>query len=324
LIELLVAMVVLAIIMTLLLSVTNIVSRTWKGVSDKMQSFEGARYAFGRISANLGQAVLNTYWDYDDATAPTAYERQSELQFLSLPMKKISSLFPSGRYPNTHGLFFQAPTGRVANKASYSHLPQLLNAFGYFVEYGDDSSDRPSFLPTTVLPRYRYRLKEWCVPAEEFSLYAATSGVSGKNYLGDQTLQWMDFTKTGASTLAENVVAFIVHPKNTEDINLKASALTDDYYYDSRNDGKSPLALSQRHQLPPEVEIVMIAIDEASANRVFKNASTPPDITDGLFEDPARLETDLGALTDKLTRQNIRFVVLRSTVKIRGARWNQN
>ncbi len=147
LIELMVAMVVLAIIMTLLLSVTNIVSRTWKGVSDKMQSFEAARSAFGRISANLGQAVLNTYWDYDDASAPTTYERQSELQFLSLPMQKISSAFPAGRYPNTHGLFFQAPTGRVANKSSNSHLPFLLNAFGYFVEYGDDSGERPGFLP---------------------------------------------------------------------------------------------------------------------------------------------------------------------------------
>ncbi len=118
LIELMVAMVVLAIIMTLLLSVTNIVSRTWKGVSDKMQSFEAARSAFGRISANLGQAVLNTYWDYDDASAPTTYERQSELQFLSLPMQKISSAFPAGRYPNTHGLFFQAPQAGWRTKAA--------------------------------------------------------------------------------------------------------------------------------------------------------------------------------------------------------------
>ncbi len=147
--------------------------------------------------------------------------------------------------------------------------------------------------------------------AEQFSLYAKTSGVSGKHYLGDQTLQWINFTKAEACTLAENVVAFIVHPKNSENINLNASALTDNYYYNSRNDGSSPLELSQRHQLPPEVEIIMIAIDEASASRAFKNASTPPGITDGLFENPALLEDNINTLTTELTRQKIRFVVLR-------------
>ncbi len=141
---------------------------------------------------------------------------------------------------------------------------------------------------------------------------------------GCQTLQWINFTKAEACTLAENVVAFIVHPKNSENINLNASALTDNYYYNSRNDGSSPLELSQRHQLPPEVEIIMIAIDEASASRAFKNASTPPGITDGLFENPALLEDNINTLTTELTRQKIRFVVLRSTVKLRSARWNQD
>jgi uncharacterized protein (TIGR02599 family) len=319
-----VAVAVLALIMVMLLSMTDIMSRTWKRTTEKMQSFEGARAAFDQINANLSQAVLNTYWDYDDPVSPTNYVRRSELQFLSLPMTKLASAFPAGRTPVTHGLFFQAPTGRVADKSSFGQMPTLLNAFGYFVEYGDDAPDRPGFLPASVSPRYRYRLKEWRVPAEKFLLYAKSSGVTGADYRGDQSLDWIDLQSSVPRTLAENVVAFVAFPKNTESINLDEISLTSDYYYNSRNDGTSALEVQQVNQLPPEVEIVLVAIDEGSAIQVLNNSTSCPDLGTGLFTDPAKLDDDLGKLTKELTDKKIKYIVLRSTVKIRGARWSQN
>lgn len=162
------------------------------------------------------------------------------------------------------------------------------------------------------------------LPSEKFLLYAHSTGSGGKTYLGSQTLSWMDLQNFPARTLAKNVVAFVVSPRNPENPASSTPLLTTDFIYNSRNDGTSALALSQRHQLPPEAEIVMVAIDESSALRAFHNSPAPPGLGEGLFKDPAKLEDDLKTLTDDLTAKHLNFIVLRSTVKIRGARWSQD
>jgi len=322
LIEVIVASAVLALILMLLLSITDITSRTWRGTTDKMQAFDGARAAFDQITTTLSQAVLNTYWDYDDLAAPTKYERRSELQFLSLPMKDFG--LSATDYP-THGIFFQAPTGTVSNKSTHGNLPLVLNAFGYFVEYGDDSFDKPSFvdgLTGTVQPRYRFRLKQWKVPAEQFTLYEKSSGVTGRNFLGAQTLDWIDLDNPHARPLAENIIALVVYPKNTESVNSNSTSLTSDFFYNSRDRTNA----QRFHQLPPEVEVIMVAIDEASATRVFQNSASAPNLTNGLFSSAngPQIEADLQALSKKLTNDGVQFIVLRTTVKIRGARWSES
>lgn len=322
LIEVIVASAVLALILMLLLSITDITSRTWRSTTDKMQAFDGARAAFDQITTTLSQAVLNTYWDYDDLTAPTKYERRSELQFLSLPMKNFG--LPATDYP-THGIFFQAPTGTVSNKSTHGNLPLVLNAFGYFVEYGDDSFDKPAFLDGltgTIQPRYRFRLKQWKVPAEQFALYESSSGVTGRNFLGAQTLDWIDLNNPHARPIAENIIALVIYPKNTESVNSNSKSLTPDFFYNSRDRTDA----QRFHQLPPEVEVIMVAIDEASATRVFQNSASAPNLTDGLFTSAngSQIETDLQALSKKLSTDGVKFIVLRTTVKIRGARWSES
>lgn len=322
LVEVLVSFAVLALIMVMLLSFTDATARTWKRTTEKMQSFEEARVAFDRITSLLGQAVLNPYWEYDDLEHPKKYERVSELQFLSLPMARMGKA--ADTFP-THGLFFQAPTGK-AGQAAYGSMPLLLNAYGYFVEYGPD--DQPSWLPASVSKKYRFRLKEWRVPSENWTLYEKTSGPAtagrGKNYLGTDTYGWIDLSAPAAKTLAENVIVFLVHPKNPEGVGASSSlAEPDTFVYNSRTDSSTIEGRNQKHQLPPEVEIVMVAIDESSATRKWNNSASAPSLTAGLFEEPAQLEADLKTLTDKLTSQNIKYITLRSAVKIRGARWSQ-
>ncbi len=330
LLEVLVSFAVLALIMVMLLSITDAISKTWKGTTEKMQSFEDARAAFDRITSLLGQATLNPYWDYDDLQNPTKYERTSELQFLSLPMvllPKDAAAFP------THGIFFQAPTGKVANQTDFGGMPLLLNAYGYFVEYGPD--ERPSWLPASVSTKYRFRLKEWRVPSENWTLYEKTSGTTpastGKNYSGTD---WIDLAAPAAKSLAENVIALVIYPKNTENTSAVHSlAEADTFVYNSRTASASTEGKNQKHQLPPEVEVIMVAIDETSATRKRNNASAAPALTAGLFQKPkieasdltpTQMEADLKALTDNLDTQNIKYITLRSTVKIRGARWSQS
>ena len=320
LIEVLVAFAVLALMMTMLLSITDITSKTWKGTTEKMQSFEEARAAFDRITSLLAQATLNPYWDYDDLTNPTKYERTSELQFLSLPMAlmpKDAAAFP------THGLFFQAPTGKVASQTAFGGMPFLLNAYGYFIEYGPD--ERPAWLPASVTPKFRFRLKEWRVPSENWTLYQNSSGPSGKTYLGTASYNWIDLAAPAAKTVAENVIALVIYPKNTESTSSVISlAEPASFVYNSRTDSATTAGKTQKHQLPPEVEVIMVAIDETSALRKWNNASTAPALMDATwFQSPADFEDNLKSLTDRLNAENIKYITLRSTVKIRGARWSQ-
>ena len=330
LIEVLVAFAVLALIMVMLLSLTEATSKTWKGTTEKMQSFEDARAAFDRITSLLGQATLNPYWDYvwdrtdPNNPIPTKYERASELQFLSLPMAllpKDAAAFP------THGIFFQAPTGKVASQATFGNLPLLLNAYGYFVEYGKD--DRPTWLPASITPKYRFRLKEWRVPSESWTLYQHSSGASGKTYLGSDSYKWIDLTAPVAKTLAENVIALVIYPKNTDPTKTEKASLAEagTFVYNSRTASTTSTTeegKNQKHQLPPEVEVIMVAIDETSAIRKWNNADSAPALMDATwFQRPADLEDNLKKLTDSLNAQNIKYITLRSTVKIRGARWSQ-
>ena len=320
LIEMLVSFAVLALIMGMLLSITSVTSKAWKGTTEKMQAFEESRAAFDRITSLLGQAMLNPYWDYDDLQNPTKYERASELQFLSLPMARMGK--DAAAFP-THGIFFQAPTGKVADKPSFGNMPFLLNAYGYFVEYGPD--ERPTWLPASVSTKYRFRLKEWRVPSENWTLYQKTSRAAGKSYLGTTSYDWITLDTPAAKTLAENVIALVIYPKNTESTSTALSlAEAGTFVYNSRTTSATKEGKNQKHQLPPEVEVIMVAIDETSALRKCNNASAAPALLDASwFKKPVDLEDNLKRLTDSLNSQNIKYITLRSTVKIRGARWSQ-
>ena len=80
----------------------------------------------------------------------------------------------------------------------------------------------------------------------------------------------------------------------------------------------------QYNQLPPEVELIMVAVDETSAVRVWNNSTNAPSVVGSYFSDPASVESDLKKLTDSLTLNKLKYIVMRSTVKIRGARWSQS
>src|SRR5690606_20124443 len=118
--------------------------------------------------------------------------------------------------------------------------------------------------------------------------------------------------------LAENILALVVLPRRSQSDDSNASSLTDDYEYDTRNISFA----AGLHQLPPVVEIVLVAMDEPSAQRVCLTDTAPDFGLGTLFQDVADLEQDLAALGDTLNGQKISHRIFRTKLALRGAKWS--
>jgi uncharacterized protein (TIGR02599 family) len=181
---------------------------------------------------------------------------------------------------------------------------------------------------------------------------------TGKNF---------DPTLDSSRALAENIVALIIVPKIPERDRKspdRLDDLTNNYEYDTCplpafetqkrefnpvNDMRlmnvsalmNPQQRKQLHQLPPILQVTMVAIDEASAIKLQDHSEQPPDWTNGLF---TRLSTynqflqDLGDPSDPTPdsligrisnpdrthptpRMNYR--VFTTDVVLRGAKWSK-
>ncbi|MEI9998879.1 MAG: Verru_Chthon cassette protein C [Verrucomicrobiota bacterium] len=325
LIEMLVSVAILLILMTIIFSIIQIASQAWKKSVQSTSAMQQARVAFERMTRNLSQATLNTYYAYypPGATPPTYYMRQSELQFISgsTPVSGTTPFISSSAgnaAQITHAVFFQAPLGVVdpSNTASYGALNSLLNACGYFVIFGNDTL-RPGFFTTLANAppnEMRFRLMEYLQPSENLGIYT-TSAVSQS---GGAVPSWIsngipDLAAAQASPvtvrpLASNIVALIIMPEqfangasgvqaNTAPVSTQANT----YNYDSAYQASTLPGGKQgvtANQLPPLVKVIMVAIDEASAIRLAaanpgKTSTSPPNLgQSSLFSNPSQLFTN--------------------------------
>lgn len=351
LVEVLVASAILVVMMGFLMAVMDQTTRIWSGTVAKVEQFREARVGFERVTTRLAQATLNTYWDYDSATKPTRYERRSELRFISgSAATLIGPTGPTGTSGTgarvSHAVFFNAPLGIISNP-NYTGLANALNTIGFFVELADDTEQRPSFITTAMIPaRWRFRLMEFAQPTENFSLYQFTNGTGAINYIGSD---WFRTDVNGASTdvlkrvVAENVIAFIITPRlaKAEESEVKKilfpsqadnpdfSPLAQSFSYNSTGTHVKP-QLNPKNQLPPVVQLTMVAIDERSAEKldldatkadIFKlstlfattpNVATTPKITD-----------DLATLESTLAAKRVRYRIFTTNVHIRAAKWSR-
>ncbi len=177
-------------------------------------------------------------------------------------------------------------------------------------------------------------------------------------------------TKVGrvnsAHVLAENVVALILIPKVSERDRSSADAINDlttNYTYDSRpqiayqnqmrdtpdapthdnvTTNLPAIQRKQLHQLPPIVQVTMVAIDEESAARLQNYSTTPPDWTSDLFKscttqtnfikelgDP--MKPVLKSLGYRLTNPEhslptprMNYRVFTTDVQMRGSKWSRS
>ncbi len=335
LLEMLAATAVFLLLIVIVLKMTQATADSWSSSTGKTEGFRDARMAFATITKAVGQATLNTYFDYADAGGafrdtsspgsftPSRYLRRSDLHFItgkSLLQSAVSN-------PVTHAVFFQAPLG-YTRTSSYSEMNGLLNACGFYVCYGMDP-DIPSQLVGSVPAHRRFRLMQFLQPSENLAIY--DSSVTGNSANWNSTA-WFS-TALGqsdppVSQLAENVVAMVMYPKFSErDAAIAGTPLSSNYEYDSRN-SSSPGTLNQ---MPPVVEIILVVIDEVSASRLG-DESSPPDLGLGsLFQETSKLESDLALLEANLgalpgnpagNAIPLRYQIFRTEIALRGSKWS--
>ena len=190
LIEMLVSMAVLALMLVMLTEVLSSAQKIWSTSISSTQQFREARVAFEAMNRRISQAIINTYWDYDNPNSPKYYVRQSDLAFICGPrdgILKNSMTQPTdtgNKDGYTDAIFFIAPLGYTATNdatAGVNQLNSLLNAWGYYIAYESDVSGRPPFLQaaTSIIPiKKRFRLYEFRQPSESLQIYK-------DNYIGE-------------------------------------------------------------------------------------------------------------------------------------------
>jgi uncharacterized protein (TIGR02599 family) len=332
---------VLALFVVLLTTITDSAFRLWRNTQSSIVSFDAARTAYDTLTRRLSQATLNTYLDYYEVTngvwtrrnpsnaagfIPNRYGRASDLHFV---VDDAATLL--GGNQQGKGVFFFAPLGFSNGNATLSDLPNLLNACGYYAEFGPDTNLRPSFL-ASLPDKHRYRLIENILPTQSFNTscggYPAFTDTNENN---DDL--WISSGLAGANSvknvLCENIIALIIRPEVAkQDATLlglpnEYSLTSTGYIYDSRA-GRSGVSALQFAQLPPMLRVVMVAVDEKSAARLTTGTTPPTEfqLNPGWFQNPANLDQDLAALEAQLIDAKVQFRIFNQVIPLRGAKFS--
>jgi len=316
LLELLTASVITMVILVLVMTITNHASNIWIWGNSRVEAFQNARRGFNILTSQLEQATLNTYWDYRDSAGnfrsttvasgfvPHDYGRKSELHF-------FVDHAGSGGTPGTKGcgqaVFFQAP-GRKANPlhSDYERFVGLLNACGFYVEWNTDEDWLPTHVDKSTA-RKRFRLMQMLEDTEDLSIGASPSR------------QWVRPTIGNTFVVAEDVIALVIWPRESG-----TSTTLNSYGYDSRNDVNSVPQGMMANQLPSQLQVAMVAVDETIVARLGDgHEAAIKKCLDGLFfSDPAEKgQGDLQTLEQRLRQAGIGYRVFQSSIQMREARW---
>ena len=376
LIELMVSVAVLSLLLVIVFQMLDQMQKTWKRTRQTVTEFKDARNGFEEQGRRLGQATMNAYYGYDyiDKTLngiKTRYGReiirQSELHFVTGPssvLLKGAASKSTGSRPG-HAVFFQAPFGfcydrskENKNRLQFEQLNSLLNAWGYFVEFNTDETDRPRFLNAlrnAPKPRPRYRLMEFRQPTEYLQVYKLglrdlvkpaqkevyrwfSEGLFSVNSTWNTQLEPSKdetFFRT-IRPIAENIVAMIIQPRESASANAtkKPEDLAPDYLYDTRRWQWSTATAAEskrtRHQLPPILDISFIVVDESSfANFAVRTgiedvASDPKLVPDSLFTKGNKLTKDFEEIEERLTKLRLEYRIFSSTIRLRESKWTDS
>lgn len=346
LIELIVTMAVLSIFVLMLSTLTDSTFKLWRSTQSSISMFSAARNAYDIMARRLTQATVSTYLDYytvsggvwtrraagDNAFVPSRYGRASDLHFVSGNAGAIlGSTSTQG-----HGVFCFAPLGFTDNSVNYADLPNLLNAVGYYVEFGSDQSLRPAFLGS-FSNKYRFRLVENIQPSQDFTAYpffTDTNTANDRNWIS----AGIGTSTSGKNPLADNIIALVIRPEMPEQdaktvfgSSGKAWNLTTNYLYDSRSGANRPtLSVSnptalQFAQIPPMLRVVMIAVDETAARRLMGAGTTPPAalvLNPVWFTDPSKLNDDLDSLSKQLRDADVAHRIFNQVIPLRAAKFS--
>ena len=350
LVEVLVSAAIVVVLMGIMISMTDQTQRLMRSTSAKVEQFQVARVGFEAMTRRLAQATLNTYWDYKYGKngLPETYQRSAELRFATgLTTTLTGGSGANGNIRPGHGVFFHLPNGSVEDQVAFGSLDHLINVAGYFVEIGSDKDTLPAFLEKFVPARKRYRLMEMMQPSEKLKTY--------KYDIASSPAYWFAPLVTGTDrpvrVLAENVVALIVLPrlsvadevqwmrdtgKDPKDAKNRP-VLAPLYSYDTTNDKVVDPVLNPRNQLPPVIQVAMVAVDEPGGKLLEDKFGSDPYLGinySSLFRDPKILEDDpatsapndgdLSKLEAILTKNRVTYRIFTTNVSVRGAKWSRS
>jgi uncharacterized protein (TIGR02599 family) len=356
LVELLVSITVLSVLMLVIMQLLDSTQSTVVKQQSRAEEFKDARAALENISRSLSNAVINSYWAYGDSSVAgkVNFTRQSDGHFISGPATVL--LGPPHAAPG-HGFFFQAADGHVRLPGSTSSLGDPYNLIvcaGYYVDFNSDLDARPDFLAarTEVNPeRQRFRLMQLRVPPNENLLYSSTLNLN-KAVTREGVLRWLrgPFPASGATwqehsvVLADNILALIAVPRY---IAVEMGALSEststgkensttttkpveDYYYDSREyqwGDKNEKSRASHHQLPPVVELTLVAVEERSYEALSERMGSDAlrqkinDVFADLFVQHSKFKEDMEKLEAGLTELKLHHRVFSTSVLLRGSKW---
>jgi uncharacterized protein (TIGR02599 family) len=342
LVELLLACAVFAVMLVLMAVAIGQMSTGIRTSSAKVEAFASAREGFANVTRLLGTATLNTYWDYFDAShanvgananfVPAYYGRQSDLQFVINDQSananggNLAGATTGTLTMATHAVFFQSPLGYTTN-GTVTNPPGTLNQCGFFLAYGNDPTQVGfaswgTSSPTTIANRARFRLYQWIRNADDGTGINTSTGIMNANAWNKPS--WY----SQIAPLAENVVAFVLRIPTTAN-----PTTATDYWWNSRTNWSSGSQPNQMNELPPFVEVTMVAVDETAVNRLMGNgasASTPTAAASmlgiqnysTLFTLANSYTNDLATVTAGLTSKKIPYRVFVTTVPLPGSKWS--
>lgn len=350
LVEVLVSLAVLAVLLTIIAQVLGQVQRVWSSANSRVAQFREARRAMDRIVSNLSQATMNTYLSYYYGgggnplipssmtinSGPAGYVRYSELQFLCGPSQSLTGL--SVAESPGHAVFFQAPLGGAltapgAGGGEFVNLPTALSACGYFIRFGEDRNFRPPFLnQRNHSPRRRFRLMEYRPPIEENVIYpdlssAAAPGAPDPSWYNRiDTVESNGGSSSGwARMVAENIVYMAISPKlPISDTPGDPRSIAPDYSYDTSENGVILPQAQTDFQLPPLIEVALVALDETSAQRfVEETEGGSPVWPNGLFNSASdeTFRNDLLRIEELLNTRKLNYRIFTTTIPLRNSKW---
>ncbi len=345
--ELLVGAAILVLLAGFLMVSTSQTTKLMGSTAGKVEQFREARNAFERVGTRISQATMNTYWDYDDPTAPKRYERRSELRFISGGVKDLNIDAGGTGKRLGQAVFFNAPLG-VTNSDKYRGLENLLNTTGYYLEFNDDHATRPGFITDAIVPReWRWRLMEYSQPTEGLTLYNFTSGLDAgraRSTTYVATTWFSDSFTKGAihSAIAENVIAFILTPRlakaeerELSPINADESPLAPNYFFDSTKTNADPRK-NPKNQLPPVIQMTMIALDKRSAQKLEQSEATWGEgqwdyfgvskkftKTADFTKDISLESTAADSLEKQLVSKRLAYRIFTTNIHLRAAKWSR-
>lgn len=356
LLEMIVAMAVISFALVVVVQAMARVQDTWVTTSAKVREANDARAGMETLSRVIPRAVLNPYWATDKPDDPSVLLRYSDLHFVAGP---AADLLSSATRMTGHAIFFQAPNGHAGSddrntpeseKAHYDTLPNVLNAWGYFVEFGEDPAALPAFLASTQpggpprSKRWRFRLLEFRQPAHELELFQMdTTGerpVAKLSQFTDQRglYKWFDepllespgSSKRRCAVIAENILALIIQPQRpvgpsgASAVGSVDAEPLKEYLFDSRRyqwEPRTDESVRSAHRLPPAMQLTLIVVDERDWSKLTDSEALQAGTgligeMNSRFSAPEDFTSDMGSLTGELNRRRMRHRVITTTLQI--------